>query len=125
MHYTELPIEVQETLAEAKGRLHLKQVNTAYEVLMYNKAGTRYFNARRVQGSWQGNGVYMPFGGGSKWTIKYGEMGFRTHRNPFGGIDAELCMGRTFGKSSNGTVIPKSVGTKKEVLALIAQIGIF
>ena len=125
MRADELPKEVQETLAEAKGRLHLKQVNTAYEILMYNKAGSRYFNARRVQDSWQGNGVYMPFGGGSRWVIRYGEMAFRTHRNPFGGIDAEMCFGRAFGKSSNGTVIPKSVGTKKEVLALIAQIGIF
>ena len=125
MHFTELPQEVQETLAMAKSRLHLKQVNTAYEVLRYNKNGTRYFHARRVQGSWQGNGVYMPFGGGSKWTIKYGEIGFKTHRNPFGGIDAELGMGRIFGKSANGTIIPQSVGTKREVLALIAQIGIF
>ena len=125
MHYTELPIEVQESLAEAKSRLHLKQVNTAYEVLVYNKTGTRFFNARRVQSSWQGNGAYMPFGGGSEWTIRYGEMGFRTCRNPFGGIDAELRMGKTFGKSKNGTVIPNSVATKQEVLALIAQIGIF
>lgn len=125
MRFSDLPQQIQDSLTSEQGRLHLKQVNTAYEVLMYNKAGTRYFNARRVQGSWQGNGVYMPFGGGSEWTIRYGEMGFRSRRNPFGGIDAELCMGRAFGKSSNGTVIPKSVGTKKEVLALIAKIGIF
>ena len=125
MHFTELPQEVQETLAMAKSRLHLKQINTAYEVLRYNKNGTRYFHARRVQGSWQGNGVYMPFGGGSKWSIKYGEMGFRTHRNPFGGIDAEMCMGRAFGKSSNGTIIQQSVATKRDVLELLAKIGIF
>ena len=125
MRAKELPIEVQETLAEAKDRLHLKQVNTAYEILMYNKAGTRYFNARRVQGSWQGNGVYMPFGGGSQWIIKYGEMGFRLIRDPFGGIGAELCMGRRIGKSANGTVIPSSVNTKQDVLALLAKIGIF
>ena len=125
MRAKELPSEVQETLAKAMNRLHLKQVNTAYEILMYNKAGTRYISARRVQGSWQGNGVYMPFGGGSQWIIKYGEMGFRLIRDPFGGIGAELCMGRRFGKSKNGTVIPNSVATKAEVLALIAQIGIF
>ena len=125
MRFSELPKHVQDTLAEAKCRLHLKKVNTAYEVLVYNEAGTRFFNAKRVQGSWQGNGAYMPFGGGSKWTIRYGEMGFRSCRNPFGEIDAEMCMGRIFGKSSNGTLIPKSVATKKEVLALIAQIAIF
>ena len=125
MRFSELPQQVQNSLASEQSHLHLKQVNTSFEILVYNKAGTRYFNARRVQSSWQGNGVYMPFGGGSKWAIKYGEIGFKTHRNPFGGIDAELGMGKTFGKSKNGTVIPQSVATKKEVLALIAQIGIF
>lgn len=126
MKFSELSQQVQEALTKEKGLLHLKKVNTAYEVLVYNKTGTRFFNAKRVQSSWQdNNGNFMPYGGGSKWTIKYGEMGFRTHRNPVGEIDAEMGMGRTFGKSSNGTVIPKSVGTKKEVLALIAKIGIF
>lgn len=126
MKFSELPEQVQETLAKEKGLLHLKKINTPYEVLVYNEAGTRFFNARRVQSAWQdNNGNYMPYGGGSKWTIKYGEMGFRTCRNPFGEIDAELRMGKTFGKSKNGTVIPNSVATKKEVLALIDQIGIF
>ena len=126
MKFSELPKQVQEKLTKDKEDLYLKKINTSYEVLVYNEDGSRFFNARRVQSAWHdNNGNYMPFGGGSEWTIKYGEMGFRTHRNPFGGIDAELCMGRTFGKSSNGTVIPRSVGTKKEVLALIAQIGIF
>ena len=126
MRFSELPQQVQDSLTTELSLLHLKQVNTAYEVLVYNKPGTRFFHARRIQSSWQdNNGNYMPYGGGSKWTIKYGEIGFRTCRNPFGEIDAELRMGKTFGKSKNGTVIPKSVGTKKEVLALIAQIGIF
>ena len=126
MKFSELPQQIQEKLTKDKANLHLKNINTSYEVLVYNEAGTRFFNAKRVQSSWQdNNGNYMPYGGGSKWTIKYGEMGFRTCRNPFGGIDAELRMGKTFGKSKNGTVIPNSVATKKEVLALIAQIGIF
>ena len=125
MRFSELPKQVQDSLTSEQSHLHLKQVNTAYEVLVYNRAGTRFFHARRVQSSWQGNGAYMPFGGGSVWTIKYGEIGFRSCRNPFGEIDAELRMGKTFGKSKNGTVIPNSVATKKEVLALIAEIGIF
>ena len=126
MKFSELSQQVQDSLTSEMSLLHLKQVNTAYEVLVYNKTGTRFFNAKRVQSSWHdNNGNYMPYGGGSKWTIKYGEMGFRTCRNPFGEIDAELRMGNTFGKSKNGTVIPNSVATKKEVLALIAQIGIF
>ena len=125
MRFTDLPQQVQDALTSEMSHLHLKQVNTAYEVIVYNKTGTRFFHARRVQSSWQGNGAYMPFGGGSVWTIEYGEMGFRSCRNPFGELDAELRMGKTFGKSKNGTVIPKSVGTKREVLALIAEIGIF
>lgn len=126
MKFSELAKEVQERLIKERNNLHSKNINTSYEVLVYNEAGTRFFNARRVQGSWQDNrGNYMPFGGGSKWNIKYGEVGWRSFRNPVGEVDAELCMGRLFGKSSNGTQIPKSVGSKKEVLALINQIGIF
>ncbi len=126
MRFSELPQQVQNALAKEQRLLHLKKINTSYEVLVYNEAGTRFFSAKRVQSSWQDtNGNYMPYGGGSKWIIKYGEMGFRTCRNPFGEIDAELRMGKTFGKSKNGTVIPNCVATKKEVLALIAQIGIF
>ena len=101
MKFSELPKQVQEALTKEKGLLHLNlnKINTSYEVLIYNEAGTRFFNARRVQSAWQdNNGNYMPYGGGSKWVIKYGEMGFRTCRNPFGEIDAELCMGKTFGK---------------------------
>ena len=126
MKFSELPENVKEKLTKDRGLLYLKKINTSYEVSVYNASGSRFLNARRIQSSWQdNNGNYMPFGGGSKWVIRYGEMGFRTCRNPFGEIDAELCMGRTFGKSSNGTIIPKSVDTKKEALSLIAQIGIF
>jgi hypothetical protein len=126
MKFSELAKQVQERLVKEKNNLHSKNINTSYEVLVYNEAGSRFFNAKRVQGSWQDNrGSYMPFGGGSKWILRYGEVGFQTYRNPFGEMDAELCMGRLFGKSSNGTSIPKSVGTKREVLAIIDQIGIF
>lgn len=126
MKFSELAKQVQERLVKEKNNLHSKNINTSYEVLVYNEAGSRFFNAKRVQSSWQDNrGSYMPFGGGSKWIIQYGEVGFLTYRNPFGEMDAELCMGRLFSKSSNGTSIPKSVGTKREVLAIIDQIGIF
>lgn len=126
MKFSELAKQVQERLVKEKNNLHSKNINTSYEVLVYNEAGSRFFNAKRVQSSWQDNrGSYMPFGGGSKWILRYGEVGFRTYRNPVGEMDAELCMGRLFGKSSNGTSIPKSVDTKKEVLAIIDQIGIF
>jgi hypothetical protein len=126
MKFSELAKQVQERLVKEKNNLHSKNINTSYEVLVYNEAGSRFLNAKRVQGSWQNNrGSYMPFGGGSKWILRYGEVGFQTYRNPFGEMDAELCMGRLFSKSSNGTSIPKSVGTKREVLAIIDQIGIF
>lgn len=126
MKFSELSKEIQEKLIKEKKNIRSKNINSSYEVLVYNEAGSRFFNARRVQDSFQDNrGNYMPFGGGSKWNIQYGEIGFRTYRNPCGEMDAELCMGRLFGKAKNGTQIPKSVGSKKEVLALIDQIGIF
>lgn len=126
MKFSELAKDIQDRLIQERKNLHSKNINTSYEVLVYNEAGTRFFNARRVQGSYQDNrGNYMPFGGGSKWNLRYGEVGWRSFRNPVGELDAELCTGRLFGKSSNGTQIPKSVSSKKEVLDLINQIGIF
>ena len=67
----------------------------------------------------------MPFGGGSKWAIKYGEVQFYGTKNPFGQIEYGLIDGHCYSKSSNGTVIPKYLDTKKEVMELISKIGIF
>lgn len=65
MKFSELAKEVQDRLIKEKKSLHSKNINTSYEVLVYNEAGSRFFNARRVQGSWQDNrGNHMPFGGG-------------------------------------------------------------
>ena len=51
--------------------LHNRSINSAYEVLLYNQPGTRYFHARRHQNSWYDDkGNYMPFGGGSEWTLQ-------------------------------------------------------
>ncbi len=83
------------------------------------------FSARRHQSSWQDDkGNYMPFGGGSEWTIRYGCIGF-VRRKQVMGYDYELDYGRVYSKSANGTIIPSSVKTKKEVLSIAKSIGIF
>jgi len=66
----------------------------------------------------------MSFGGGSEWTIRYGCIGF-VRRKQVIGYDYELDYGRTYSKSANGTVIPSSVKTKKEVYGVLKAIGIF
>lgn len=40
------------------------------------------------------------------------------------GYDYVLCRGKTYSKSANGTIIPASVKTKKEVLSIAKAIGI-
>lgn len=126
MKYSELSLDVQEQLKQDRIELSKTRINTAYEVELYNATGTRFFIARRICKSWNDDkGNAMPFGGGTYWQIKYGCVQFCQYHNPFGETDFKLKMGKTYTSSLNGTVIPKQLSTKKEVLALIKQIGIF
>lgn len=125
MKFSELPIEVQEKLNTKRLALRNHQINDAYEVLLYNQSGSRFFYARRHQRPWQDDkGNYMSFGGGSEWTVRYGCVGFARRKQVIG-YDYELVKGKLYSKSSNGTVIPSSVKTKKEVILLVHKIGIF
>ena len=126
MTFLELPIEIQQQLNEQRINLHKKVINTSYEIHIYNTNGTRYFSARRVQSAWYNNkGGYMPFGGGSKWIVKYGCVQFRKYRNPLGIIEFELCDGKVFTKAANGTIISNYIDKKSDVIDLIKKIGIF
>lgn len=123
--FNELPVEVQERLKNEQLNLCNCSFNNSYEILIYNQSGTRFFRAKRYQNSWQDNkGNYMPFGGGSQWIIKYGCMGF-IYKKQIMGYDYELTYGTCYNKSKNGTIIPNSVKTKKEVIEIIKSIGIF
>ena len=126
MNLSELPIEVQNQLAKERLALANTVVNNQYTVKFYNSDGTRYFYARRSQEPWWDNkGNYMPFGGGSHWNIVYGAVQFRCYKSCMGTREYELCDGKRYTKSANGTVVPGCVATKKEVIAIAKQIGIF
>ncbi|MBP7856835.1 MAG: hypothetical protein KAZ98_03055 [Prevotella sp.] len=126
MKFNELPTDVQDQLNAEREKIKNKSVNTPYVVHIYNADGTRYFYARRVSEPWSDTkGNYMPFGGGSHWKLTYGAVQFEGYKNPVGERDYRLCDGKTYGKSANGTVIPRVLGSKKEVLSIIKQIGIF
>ena len=125
MKFSELPIDTQQRLNDERSKLSNRSINNANEVLLYNQSGSRFFSARRHQSSWQDDkGNYMPFGGGSEWTVRYGCVGFARKKQVLG-YDYELAEGKLYSKSSNGTVIPSSVKTKKEVLSIAKSIGIF
>ena len=126
MKFDELPKLVQESLTADRAKLSKRNFHSAYEVLAYNPEGTRYFRARRVCHSWQDDkGHSMPFGNGTHWTIAYGAVQFRAYRNPFNITDYELCDGKRYNRSMNGTEIPAQVATKKEVMDIVSKIGIF
>ena len=126
MTFNELPLDVQECLTAQQKALCAKSINDSYEIRIYNEAGTRYFYARRKQNEWSDdNGNYMPFGGGSSWHIRYGMVQFCRIKSTVGTCQYEWTLGKVFGKSANGTVIPRNLKTKKEVLELIKAIGIF
>lgn len=125
MKFSELPIDTQQRLNDERLKLSNRSINDAYEVLLYNQSGSRFFYARRHTRPWQDDkGNYMPFGGGSEWTVQYGCIGFARRKQVIG-YDYELVKGKLYSKSSNGTVIPSSVKTKKEVLSIAKSIGIF
>ena len=126
MKLSELPAEVQQQLAKQRNELSGKRINTAYRVELYNADGTRYLEAIRRCKSWSDDkGNYMPFGGGTYWIVRYGAVQWTTRKDPLGGKAYELCNGKQYGKSANGTEIPKSLKTKKDVLELVNRIGIF
>lgn len=121
MTFHELPQEWQKSLLAEKEALRNKVLNTPYNVELYSANGLRYFKARRMckASTWAG------FGNGSYWRISYGKVSFITSRNPVGEKTYELCNGKRFAKSANGTIIPNELNTKKEVIALARAIGIF
>lgn len=103
------------------------KINNSYEVCFVNKEGTRYFSAIRKCISWNDDkGNYMPFGGGSVWYVSYGKIQWDRMKQIMGkDFDYYWCKGSKFTKSQNGTIIPKTVNTKKEVMDLVKMIGIF
>lgn len=125
MNASELPIEMQQQLAA--DRLALKNISTPYRVKVYNQQGTRFLEARRVCRCWQNDrGAYMPFGGGSYWTIRYGVVAWKKVKDLMGkGFSVELADGKLYGAAANGTKIPRDVHTKADVQKLIKAIGIF
>ena len=119
MTIDELPIEEQDRLRETKPAFVGRRINDIREVLVYDKTGTRYFHAWRIY-----EGV-RSMGNPSYWKVRYGKVQFKSEKDPFGGIYYEWCNGKVFGKSSNGTVIPSFVYTKKDVIDVLNKIGIF
>lgn len=125
MKFNELPESIQQRLNDERLKLSNRVINNAYEVLLYNQSGTRFFHARRKQSSWQDNkGNYLPFGGGSEWNIRYGCIGFARKKQVMG-YNYELVRTKIYSKSANGSVVPTTVKTKKEVIAVAKAIGIF
>lgn len=124
MKLSDLPQDVQDKLLEERKELHkTEHCNTPWRVAFVNKEGTRYFLA------WRRND-FSRYSGGSIygwWNVRYGKVLWDRRKQPLGN-DYDyfwVFSGNTFGKSQNGTEIPREVHTKKEVLELAKAIGIF
>ena len=126
MNINELPIEAQQWIERRRVAIANKVINTPYEIELCNATGTRYFLAMRRQAAWwDDKGHYLPFGGGSQWDIRYGVINWRRCKNPLGEWEYDINYGKCYAKSQNGTVIPTTLKTKKEVIELAKAIGIF
>lgn len=117
---SELPEEVANEMRE-KRKIYANSIcrNSSYEYCVVNEDCTRFFSASRTYG-WDGYKSY-----GNTWHITYGSISWKFSKRLFGLYEPEWCKGKTFGKATNGTEIPKMVGTKKEVIELAKKIGIF
>lgn len=126
MKFEELPQAIQAKLKTDREQLPNHRVNTAYAIELYNATGTRYFRAQRRCRCWNDTkGNYMPFGGGTYWTVSYGKVQVRAYKSCMGTQEYELYNGKRFSESANGTVIPTELNTKKEVMQLIKKLEIF
>lgn len=93
--------------------------NDSYHVCFVNEDGTRYFMANRE------NGFDGYTSGNNHWNIRYGKILWDFEKNPMGMFEPIWIKGKTFGQAKNGTMIPKQVATKAEVMELVKKIGIF
>lgn len=133
MKLHELPQEIQDKLNADRDNWKGHIASGAYGVTAYNSFGTRYFTAtRRCVGWADTKGHSMPFGGGTYWEIRYGEMKWRhsVRRDPLGQRYDEYYWvhSTSYAKVTNpetGEVveIPHTLDTKKEVMALLKKIA--
>lgn len=122
MTLSDLPLEVQNELMEKRTKLHATEYrNTSHLVVLVNKEGTRFFEAYR-KNDFDGYGCT-----GGWWKVRYGKVLWDRREQPLGNDYDYFWVNsaKTFQKSANGTEIPKTVNTKKEVIALAKAIGIF
>lgn len=132
MKLNELPQEIQDKLIADREEWKGKLASGAYYVTAYNKNGTRFFSATRRCVGWQDtkSGNSMPFGGGTYWIVKYGEMRWvhRKLRNPLGEVEHVYewvpgpCYGRVTMTTGESIEIPSQLATKKEVMALLKKL---
>lgn len=133
MTLKELPQKIQDLLENDRDNWKGKIASDSYSVIAYNRAGNRFFTARRRCIGWQdkNNGNSMPFGGGSYWEIHYGKMQWydKSRRDPLGGRYTEygwakgLCFSKVTNTDTDETIdIPKELGTKKEVMDLLKKL---
>lgn len=119
---SDLQVDIQKHLHDERLDLHETwKKNDAYYVCFTNEEGTRYFQAVRVSLA----GQYSKFGGGSYWKVRYGKILWDCKPAPMGELKEYFwtMSNKIFNKSSNGTVIPTRVDTKKEVLEIAKSIG--
>ena len=119
MKFKELPQIWQDKLNEDRKDLYKKNQNGRWDVLLFNKEGTRYFNAHHYPGC----GRYdFPY-----WHVQFGPLCFAKTKDKKGNETYEWRpnYNRHFSESLNGTWIPEKVSTKKDAIEIAKKIGIF
>ena len=117
MKLQDIPQEQWMKMYECRKKLFLESLAGQASIVLYNEEGTRYFSA-----------YYIPSWGGRRafWSVRYGEVELTKAYDDITGTSSyEWINGREFRKSSNGTIVPRWLDTRKEVVELANKIGIF
>ena len=130
MTYNELPEEVRKELEKEQESFKNKLVeNSAFEISIYSKEGTRYFHARRHVGSSRVGNQDFRFGGANYWEVSYRGMNACSQKNVMGEKEYHLHDGIKYGSRTNSKgeriEIPKELPTKADVLKLIEALEVF
>ena len=130
MKYSELPEEIRKKLDEEYNELKNKLVvNSAFEISIYSKKGTRWFHARRYVCSSRVGKHDFRFGGRNYWEVSYRGMNACVQKNVMGEKEYHLHDGIKYNAHINNKgeriEIPKELPTKADVLKLIEALEVF
>jgi len=109
----------------SRERKNLRGIDTAEEILLYDKKRTVYVHAERVAGGWAQEGrLPAHHCTGTSWKVRSGSVVTRRLKNASGSVTIIFTHGEPQqAPVINNIIIPDHMQTKREILSLVKRIG--